>query len=66
MVSNAVRRGRRKTEEPSTEFDLRSTEQRILGIKYRFLIFENIHFQNDSIKQSKEKSRLFYDQYRPI
>lgn len=39
MVSNAIGQGRRKTEEPSTEFDLRSTEQRILGIKCRFLKF---------------------------
>lgn len=44
MVSNAIRQGRCETEEPPTEFDLRSTEQRILGIKCRFLIFENSHF----------------------
>lgn len=44
MVSNAARQGRRKTEKPPAEFDLRSTEQRILGIKCRFLIFENSHF----------------------
>lgn len=44
MVCNAIRQGRRKTGEPSTEFDLRSAEQRILGIKCRFLKFENSHF----------------------